>query len=177
MPGPKCCFSKLDAQALFNRRIEASAYVDIDVLRDIVHLSLPFEERARLAASHFAASSHSELFCESDSLVSFITKVILDKVGVVRVEDVVERTGYSHTYVSKRFKEAVGCTMKTYASIIRTQNAIRFLSDSRYRGVTGLDIGTGLGYYDQSHFDREFKKYTTLVPGDIRAGRSTVLFH
>ncbi|RDC03488.1 helix-turn-helix domain-containing protein [Eggerthella lenta] len=81
------------------------------------------------------------------------------------------------TYVSKRFKEAVGCTMKTYASIIRTQNAIRFLSDSRYRGVTGLDIGTGLGYYDQSHFDREFKKYTTLVPGDIRAGRSTVLFH
>ena len=82
-----------------------------------------------------------------------------------------------HTYVSKRFKEAVGCTMKTYASIIRTQNAIRFLSDSRYRGVTGLDIGTGLGYYDQSHFDREFKKYTTLVPGDIRAGRSTVLFH
>lgn len=62
MPGPKCCFSKLDAQALFNRRIEASAYVDIDVLRDIVHLSLPFEERARLAASHFAASSHSELF-------------------------------------------------------------------------------------------------------------------
>ena len=35
MPGPKCCFSKLDAQALFNRRIEASAYVDIDVLRDI----------------------------------------------------------------------------------------------------------------------------------------------
>ena len=176
MPGPKCCFSKLDAQALFNRRIEASAYVDIDVLRDIVHLSLPFEERARLAASHFAASSHSELFCESDSLVSFITKVILDRVGVVRVEDVVERTGYSHTYVSKRFKEAVGCTMKTYASIIRTQNAIRFLSDSRYRGVTGLDIGTGLGYYDQSHFDREFKKYTTLVPGDIRAGRSTVLF-
>lgn len=177
MPGPKCCFSKLDAQALFNRRIEASAYVDIDVLRDIVHLSLSFEERARLAASHFAASSHSELFCESDSLVSFITKVILDRVGVVRVEDVVERTGYSHTYVSKRFKEAVGCTMKTYASIIRTQNAIRFLSDSRYRGVTGLDIGTGLGYYDQSHFDREFKKYTTLVPGDIRAGRSTVLFH
>ena len=67
--------------------------------------------------------------------------------------------------------------MKTYASIIRTQNAIRFLSDSRYRGVTGLDIGTGLGYYDQSHFDREFKKYTTLVSGDIRAGRSTVLFH
>ena len=62
MPGPKCCFSKLDAQALFNRRIEASAYVDIDVLRDIVHLSLPFEERARLAASHFAASSHSESF-------------------------------------------------------------------------------------------------------------------
>lgn len=101
----------------------------------------------------------------------------MDRVGVVRVEDVVERTGYSHTYVSKRFKEAVGCTMKTYASIIRTQNAIRFLSDSRYRGVTGLDIGTGLGYYDQSHFDREFKKYTTLVPGDIRAGRSTVLFH
>ena len=130
-----------------------------------------------MAASHFAASSHSELFCESDSLVSFITKVILDRVGVVRVEDVVERTGYSHTYVSKRFKEAVGCTMKTYASIIRTQNAIRFLSDSRYLGVTGLDIGTGLGYYDQSHFDREFKKYTTLVPGDIRAGRSTVLFH
>ena len=43
--------------------------------------------------------------------------------------------------------------MKTYASIIRTQNAIRFLSDSRYRGVTGLDIGTGLGYYDQSHFE------------------------
>ena len=159
MPGPKCCFSKLDAQALFNRRIEASAYVDIDVLRDIVHLSLPFEERARLAASHFAASSHSELFCESDSLVSFITKVILDRVGVVRVEDVVERTGYSHTYVSKRFKEAVGCTMKTYASIIRTQNAIRFLSDSRYRGVTGLDIRMVWGITINRISIREFKKY------------------
>ena len=67
--------------------------------------------------------------------------------------------------------------MKTYASIIRTQNATEFLSDSRLRSVTGLDIGTGLGYYDQSHFDREFKSTMTLVPGDIRAGRSTVLFH
>ena len=60
-----------------------------------------------MAASHFAASSHSELFCESDSLVFFITDGRLDEGWVVRVEDVVERTGYSHTYVSKRFKEAV----------------------------------------------------------------------
>lgn len=68
--------------------------------------------------------------------------------------------------------------MKTYASIIRTQNAIRFLSDSRYRGVTGLDIGTGLGIITINRISiGNLKSTTTLVPGDIRAGRSTVLFH
>ena len=134
------------------RRIEASAYVDIDVLRDIVHLSLPLEERAQLAASHFTRS-HSELSAESDSLVSFITKVILDRVGVVRVEDVVERTGYSHTYVSEGSKS--GWLHYEDVRQHHSHSECHQVSlDSRYRGVTGLDIGTGLGYYDQSHFDR-----------------------
>lgn len=174
--GLECCFSKLDAPAVFDRRMEASPHMDVDTLRDIVHLPLPFEDRARLVVSHFEVGSRSDLFCKSDMLVAFITKTILDNVGSVRIEDIVERTGYSYTYVSTKFKEAVGCTMKTYASIIRTQNAIRLLSDCRYRSMTGLDIGTGLGYYDQSHFDREFKKYTTLAPSDIRAERSGILF-
>lgn len=176
VPGLEYGFSKIDAAALLDTRLEAGSLFDIDVLRDIAHLPIGFESRARLAAQYFGVENRDDFFRKSDVLVAFITKTILDSGGIVRIEDIVERTGYSHRYVASQFKEVVGCTMKTFASIIRIQNAIKLLSDDRYRCMTGLDIGTGLGYFDQSHFDRQFKKYTTLTPSEARASNASMLF-
>lgn len=175
VPGLKYSFSKIEASALFDSRLDASSVFDVNVLQDIAHLPVDFDKRALTAAEYFGAEHRDAFFYKSDVLVAFITKAILDGGGIIRIEDLVERTGYSHRYVSSRFKETVGCTMKTFASIIRIQNAIKLLSDSRYESMTGLSIGAGLGYCDQSHFDKQFKRYTTLTPSEVRAS-SSMLF-
>lgn len=176
VPGLEYSFSKIEAPALLDTRLEAGSLFDIDALQDIAHLPLDFETRARLAAQYFGVENRDDFFHKSDVLVAFITKAIFDSGGIIRIEDIVERTGYSHRYVASQFKGVVGCTMKTFANIIRIQNAIKLLSDERYRCMTGLDIGTGLGYFDQSHFDKQFKKHTTLTPSEVRSGSTSMLF-
>ena len=53
----------------------------------------------------------------------------------------------------------IGMSIKQYSDIIRIQQAIYGIE------TNNLDfIYENLGYYDQSHFIRDFKRYTLLTP-------------
>ncbi len=49
--------------------------------------------------------------------------------------------------------------MKKYSDIIRAQTAITYLNSTNL-----MDVIIDLGYYDQAHFIRDFKQYTSLTP-------------
>jgi AraC-like DNA-binding protein len=63
------------------------------------------------------------------------------------------------------FKEEVGLTPKSYRNIVRFQLALRRL---RQEGVNpSIDMALSSGYYDQSHWYREFRKYANMTPTEL----------
>ena len=57
----------------------------------------------------------------------------------------------------------MGFSIKQYIQIIRIQHTINVLQNKE-----GPFNVSSFGYYDQSHFIKEFKKYTLLLPSTIQ---------
>ena len=79
--------------------------------------------------------------------------------GYININELVERVGYSHCYTDRVFKNAVGLSMKQYANIVRIQRSLDILGEKN-----AADVCNDLGYYDQSHFIKDFKKFTLMTP-------------
>lgn len=80
--------------------------------------------------------------------------------GRLRAEELARYTGYTARHCQEKFKEAHGLSVKRYANLLRAQHAIRLMAGGR-----GLaDVAFASGYFDQSHFNREFRLYTGDSP-------------
>jgi len=96
-----------------------------------------------------------------DSIVSHAMAIIRARQGLVTVNELTEKIGYSQRYLAMKFDRFVGLGPKTIAEIVRFQN--RFVRLTRF----GLDGGVAdfdEDYYDQSHFTKEFKRFSGLPP-------------
>ncbi len=72
-------------------------------------------------------------------------------------------------YLAKRFRECFGCSVGEYRRQLRVHAAMTALAEGRRSLV---DIATSLGFSDQSHFGRVFRRATGLSPGEWRARSS-----
>jgi AraC-like DNA-binding protein len=81
--------------------------------------------------------------------------------GRVRVEDVAQHIGWSRRHLERRFREYVGIRPKTLASVLRFHAAYKRL---RCTGPHGYGDAIREAYFDQSHFLKEFKRFTGMTP-------------
>lgn len=99
---------------------------------------------------------------ESDRILDFCIQLIKNSKGLVTVTELEKRTGYSSRWLYEKFIEKVGLSPKNFSSIIRFQQVYEkwiknpqpdFYKDEIYNY-----------FYDQSHFIKEFKRFTGLSP-------------
>jgi AraC-like DNA-binding protein len=77
--------------------------------------------------------------------------------------------GWSPRHFIARFRDAVGLAPRTVARILRFQRAMNLLTRP---GVTSLSrVALEAGYYDQSHFNRDFGEFAGTTPTAILARR------
>lgn len=86
--------------------------------------------------------------------------------GLVRIDDLCDESGISIRQVDRLFREHLGVRPKTFARIARFQNAIGLLKKDP--GCTIADVAARCGYYDQSHFVHEFRRFAGAPPKDKR---------
>ena len=79
--------------------------------------------------------------------------------GCVKMAQIADNMKYSQHYINCEFKKKMGFSLKQYSEIIRLQSAIMYLEKENVDFVYDK-----LGYYDQAHFIKEFKKFTLLTP-------------
>ncbi|MGO4293090.1 helix-turn-helix domain-containing protein [Chitinophaga sp. RAB17] len=98
-----------------------------------------------------------------DPLITCLVEQIMQKQGMLSVGQLEKISGYSSRWLRMKFLQKVGISPKAFTSVVRfqqfysiyTQQAdIRQLSKEFYHY-----------YYDQSHFIKDFRKYTGLPPG------------
>jgi AraC-like DNA-binding protein len=81
------------------------------------------------------------------------------------IENVAGRYGISSRYLQKLFIQHTGLSPKLYNKINRFQNSLLLVA----KGNASLtSIAYACGYFDQSHFIREFKSFTGFVPSAFR---------
>ncbi|MDQ0361365.1 helix-turn-helix domain-containing protein [Breznakia pachnodae] len=99
------------------------------------------------------------------SAISLITQ----KSGMITAEEVSSVVGYSNRQLNRFFNEYLGMSMKAFSRIVRINNSFRLLNNSK----ESLSVITEkLGYYDVSHFVKDFKIVCGIRPDEYRKNLS-----
>lgn len=145
---------------VFDDTIPFDCFVDRAVLR-------PLEDRLFEAKAHAGRAEAMERFLLTQLKnpapgldVDYAVATIQRAHGNLRIEDLARNFGLSQSALERRFRKAVGVTPKKLASIARFQHAVR----RHVEGVNFGEIAHEVGYFDQSHFVKDFKAFTGQAP-------------
>jgi len=98
----------------------------------------------------------------ADGIFEFCVKRIRETNGLVTIKKLEQETGYSSRWLHMKFDEKIGVSPKSLCSIARFQMIYHTLINRPERIAT--DRSYYHIYYDQSHFIREFKRFTGMAP-------------
>jgi AraC-like DNA-binding protein len=73
---------------------------------------------------------------------------------------------WSHRHFIARFSQAVGLSPKRYARLVRFGRVLLRLERQPEIGLA--EIAQDAGYADQAHFNRDFRSFSGLTPGEYR---------
>lgn len=82
--------------------------------------------------------------------------------GLLRMDHLCDLGGVSIRQLDRLFRRYLGVSPKTFARVVRFQQALTLLKSPTER--TLAEVAAACGYYDQPHFVREFKAYAGVVP-------------
>jgi AraC-like DNA-binding protein len=112
-----------------------------------------------------------ETYTQQDRLLATLLKTIHASRGVLAITRWVREHGMDPRTLERRFSAWMGMGPKRYARIVRFRHSYHRLITAQWRRTPAcaeyLD-----GYYDQSHFNKEFRYFTGTTPSVLVADRS-----
>lgn len=90
---------------------------------------------------------------------------IIENMGSVSVKDLSGGVFYSRRHFNRIFDHYVGMSAKTFSRIVRINKAVRLLHNPRNTITNACNLS---GFYDLSHFMRDFKSVCGLTPQEYR---------
>lgn len=130
--------------------------------------SLPLEEEVFSMDSEeelvrFAEKFLYERLPEEDKTVETINRIIEEisnKREIIKVEDIVEFSGLNKRTLQRMFQQYVGVGPKWVINRYRMFEILDRVSER----TDWADLALELGYFDQSHFIKDFKRMVGLSP-------------
>jgi AraC-like DNA-binding protein len=89
---------------------------------------------------------------------------LLETGGAVPIGGLAEELGWSRRHFAARFREELGMPPKALARILRFERAVARLRAGDDLGELALEAG----YYDQAHFNRDFREFAGATPTAYR---------
>lgn len=100
----------------------------------------------------------------ADPLVERALRLLAAGLGEdVLIARIARSLSMSERQLERRFLQRVGTTPKRYASLCRFERAAALIGSGAPLGRIALDAG----YYDQSHFIRELRRFAGMTPGEL----------
>jgi AraC-like DNA-binding protein len=94
-------------------------------------------------------------------------ELILKKKGVLDIETQLD-TGISPRQLRRLFEYYIGDSAKTFSKVVRFQHVLQAKPSTQSLRYNELFFDAG--YYDQSHFIKEFKHFYGVTPGKAFGG-------
>lgn len=98
-----------------------------------------------------------------DELINNAIQIIKHRSGIIRIKDLASSLHISQDPFEKRFRALIGSTPKQYSSIIRLRHLIKKCSSLSSLTEASYEAG----YFDQSHFIKNFRQFTGQAPKDF----------
>jgi len=155
LPGPP--------QELFEQSISLDSMIrpsEISLVEHRLAESLGLRDKIRVIESFLLSKCRHYA---NDSLVSAAISKIRCVNGHIRIRELANGLYISQDAFEKRFRKMTGASPKQFAQIIKMNAVIRqnSLADDL------PDIAFSNGFYDQPHFNKDFKNFTGQAPTDF----------
>lgn len=95
-----------------------------------------------------------------DELVMKALALVYESKGSMKIGDMLMLLHTSQSPLEKRFRKAVGTSLKKFSSIVRFRHVLQ--SAPNRSSLTSLAYETG--FFDQAHFIKEFRHFTGETP-------------
>jgi len=95
-------------------------------------------------------------------MIDYSIKIIKRYNGSVEINKLADHLGLSKRLLEMRFEKLVGVGPKLFSRIIRVNQAA--LLDDNDTIKKFIENSLSLGFFDQSHYIKEFKKFTGMTP-------------
>ncbi|CAL1521107.1 AraC family transcriptional regulator [Chitinophaga sp. MM2321] len=99
---------------------------------------------------------------KEDVIVDYAAQQIFTNNGLITMEELSRKLGYTRRYLDIRFAQCMGLNPKTLAAVSRFQLFYKAYNQREVIHFFGKDLYDY--YYDQSHFIKEFKRFTGFSP-------------
>lgn len=125
--------------------------------------------RARLRAAEAWLERRLALGIRVAPVVAAAAQTIVHSRGTISIAALRDASGSSRQRFTTAFREQIGVAPKAYARIVRFRRALSLV----HAGAGSLSrVALDAGYYDQPHFNAEFRELAGLSPSEYRARTS-----
>ena len=107
---------------------------------------------------------------EEDTLFGYCIQQIESSYGSINIKQLEKLTGYSSRWLNLKFEEKLGMSPKNFSSIIRFQNYYKAIISDNYQFRIKRPYYNQ--YYDESHFIKDFKRFTGMPPSKLMESRN-----
>jgi AraC-like DNA-binding protein len=142
--------------------LEEAFGIDSSALEQTI-FAQPSQERQLELVEQFLHSRQPERDLAIDQINQIIDGIIADR-SITKVDDVACRFSFGKRTLQRLFSQYVGVSPKWVIKRYRLQEAADQLADG-----TALDwprMALDLGYFDQAHFIKDFKRIVGRTPGE-----------
>lgn len=100
-----------------------------------------------------------------DALISMEARRLWEETGAVNLAALAHDCGLSDRQFRRRFESAVGIPPKRFSRLVRFQRV--FEQRREKDALAWSEVALDCGYYDQAHFNRDFRAFSGVRPRDI----------
>ena len=157
-------FSGIDLAETIDESILPSDFFgkDICTLEERLFETRSELEQVDLIQDFFMNKLHS-IDKTRDAAFDYYVELILKSKGQVSIEELINHTNVSKKTIERKFTQNLGLTPKMYCRIVRIFHALK-IPQSTDDTLKFSSIAYDNGFYDQTHFIKEVKRFTGMTP-------------
>jgi AraC-like DNA-binding protein len=128
-----------------------------------VALARGWEQRLRIIEEALLETLHSN--GHRDQVVDRCLQLIASNFGQLSVTKLAAELGVTNRQLLRRFESAVGVSPKEFSRVSRFLHALGHLKKGTHCTLT--ETALECGYFDQAHFNHEFREFAGMAPAEF----------
>lgn len=115
----------------------------------------------------FMAQKMEHIASDRSRQIQIAIGIVLSRGGTISVKELTKELHLTERTLQRLFKEFIGLSPKQFCKIVQFQQAFNQVSDEAFDKLSEIVFENG--YADQSHFIRNFRRFTGGKPSDFRS--------